>query len=288
MSRKGIILAGGMGSRLYPLTFSISKQLLPIYDKPMIYYPLSSLMLANIKDILIISTPDHIQLYKNLLGDGSDLGMHFEYKVQDKPRGLADAFIVGEDFIGNNPVTLILGDNIFYGKDFQDILSKASNNTNGATIFGYKVSDPERFGIVDFTKDKKVLSVEEKPKKPKTNFAVTGLYFYDNSVIDIAKSIEPSDRGEIEITSVNNEYLKKESLRIELLGDNYTWLDTGTNKSLLDAGNFIKKTEDLLSSKIGCIEEIAYKNKWISKEKLIDVIKKYKDNEYSLYLKNII
>lgn len=288
MSRKGIILAGGMGSRLYPLTFSISKQLLPIYDKPMIYYPLSSLMLANIKDILIISTPDHIKLYKNLLGDGSDLGMHFEYKVQDKPRGLADAFIVGEDFIGNNPVTLILGDNIFYGKDFQDILSKASNNTNGATIFGYKVSDPERFGIVDFTKDKKVLSVEEKPKKPKTNFAVTGLYFYDNSVIDIAKSIEPSDRGEIEITSVNNEYLKKESLRIELLGDNYTWLDTGTNKSLLDAGNFIKKTEDLLSSKIGCIEEIAYKNKWISKEKLIDVIKKYKDNEYSLYLKNII
>ncbi|MDB4849065.1 glucose-1-phosphate thymidylyltransferase RfbA [Gammaproteobacteria bacterium] len=285
--RKGIILAGGMGSRLFPITFAISKQLLPVYDKPMIYYPLSALMLAQIKDILIISSPEHINLYKNLLGDGSQLGMSFSYIVQDKPRGLADAFILGENFIEDNPVALVLGDNIFYGNNFADILLKTSSK-NDVTIFGYKVDDPERFGVLSFSENMQVISVEEKPENPKSNYAITGLYFFDNDVVDIAKSVKPSNRGELEITSIINEYIIRNSLRVELMEDDSKWLDTGTNKSLLEASNFVQKTEETIGYKIGCIEEIAYKNKWVSKEKLIDVIKKYKDNEYSLYLKNII
>ena len=285
--RKGIILAGGMGSRLFPITFAISKQLLPVYDKPMIYYPLSALMLAQIKDILIISSPEHINLYKNLLGDGSQLGMSFSYIVQDKPRGLADAFILGENFIEDNPVALVLGDNIFYGNNFADILLKTSSK-NDVTIFGYKVDDPERFGVLSFSENMQVISVEEKPENPKSNYAITGLYFFDNDVVDIAKSVKPSNRGELEITSIINEYIIRNSLRVELMKDDSKWLDTGTNKSLLVASNFVQKTEETIGYKIGCIEEIAYKNKWVSKEKLIDVIKKYKDNEYSLYLKNII
>jgi len=285
--RKGIILAGGMGSRLFPITFAISKQLLPVYDKPMIYYPLSALMLAQIKDILIISSPEHINLYKNLLGDGSQLGMSFSYIVQDKPRGLADAFILGENFIEDNPVALVLGDNIFYGNNFADILLKTSSK-NDVTIFGYKVDDPERFGVLSFSENMQVISVEEKPENPKSNYAITGLYFFDNDVVDIAKSVKPSNRGELEITSIINEYIIRNSLRVELMKDDSKWLDTGTNKSLLEASNFVQKTEETIGYKIGCIEEIAYKNKWVSKEKLIDVIKKYKDNEYSLYLKNII
>lgn len=285
--RKGIILAGGTGSRLFPITFAISKQLLPVYDKPMIYYPLSALMLAQIKDILIISSPEHINLYKNLLGDGSQLGMTFSYIVQDKPRGLADAFILGENFIKDNPVALVLGDNIFYGNNFADILLKTSSK-NDVTIFGYKVDDPERFGVLSFSENMQVISVEEKPENPKSNYAITGLYFFDNDVVDIAKSVKPSNRGELEITSIINEYLIRNSLRVELMEDDSKWLDTGTNKSLLEASNFVQKTEETIGYKIGCIEEIAYKNKWVSKEKLIDVIKKYKDNEYSLYLKNII
>ncbi|MDC0402164.1 glucose-1-phosphate thymidylyltransferase RfbA, partial [Gammaproteobacteria bacterium] len=243
--RKGIILAGGMGSRLFPITFAISKQLLPVYDKPMIYYPLSALMLAQIKDILIISSPEHINLYKNLLGDGSQLGMSFSYIVQDKPRGLADAFILGENFIEDNPVALVLGDNIFYGNNFADILLKTSSK-NDVTIFGYKVDDPERFGVLSFSENMQVISVEEKPENPKSNYAITGLYFFDNDVVDIAKSVKPSNRGELEITSIINEYIIRNSLRVELMEDDSKWLDTGTNKSLLEASNFVQKTEETI------------------------------------------
>ena len=285
--RKGIILAGGMGSRLFPITFAISKQLLPVYDKPMIYYPLSVLMLAQIKDILIISSPEHINLYKNLLGDGSQLGMSFTYIVQDEPRGLADAFILGENFIEDNPVALVLGDNIFYGNNFADILLKTSSK-NDPTIFGYKVDDPERFGVVSFSENMQVIGVEEKPENPKSNYAITGLYFYGNDVVDIAKSVKPSNRGELEITSINNEYLLRNSLKVELLQDNVTWLDTGTNKSLLEASNFIQRTEESLGYKIGCIEEIAFKNQWICSEDMLKIVLKYKQNEYASYLQNIL
>jgi glucose-1-phosphate thymidylyltransferase len=285
--RKGLILAGGMGSRLFPITLAISKQLLPVYDKPMIYYPISVLMLAHIKDILIISTPEHINLYKNLLGDGSQLGMNFSYKVQDEPRGLADAFILGENFIKDNPVALVLGDNIFYGNNFTDILLKTSSNDD-STIFGYKVDDPERFGVVSFSENMQVLSIEEKPKNPKSNYAITGLYFYGSDVVDIAKSVKPSNRGELEITSINNEYLVRNSLKVELLQDEITWLDTGTNKSLLEASNFIQRTEESIGYKIGCIEEIAYRNQWISSEDMLKIIMRYKENEYALYLQNIL
>ena len=285
--RKGLILAGGMGSRLFPITLAISKQLLPVYDKPMIYYPISVLMLAHIKDILIISSPEHINLYKNLLGDGSQLGMNFSYKVQDEPRGLADAFILGENFIKDNPVALILGDNIFYGNNFTDILLKTSSNDD-STIFGYKVDDPERFGVVSFSENMQVLSIEEKPKNPKSNYAITGLYFYGSDVVDIAKSVKPSNRGELEITSINNEYLVRNSLKVELLQDEITWLDTGTNKSLLEASNFIQRTEESIGYKIGCIEEIAYRNQWISSEDMLKIIMRYKENEYASYLQNIL
>jgi glucose-1-phosphate thymidylyltransferase len=285
--RKGLILAGGMGSRLFPITLAISKQLLPVYDKPMIYYPISVLMLAHIKDILIISTPEHINLYKNLLGDGSQLGMNFSYKVQDEPRGLADAFILGENFIKDNPVALVLGDNIFYGNNLTDILLKTSSNDD-STIFGYKVDDPERFGVVSFSENMQVLSIEEKPKNPKSNYAITGLYFYGSDVVDIAKSVKPSNRGELEITSINNEYLVRNSLKVELLQDEITWLDTGTNKSLLEASNFIQRTEESIGYKIGCIEEIAYRNQWISSEDMLKIIMRYKENEYALYLQNIL
>ena len=285
--RKGLILAGGMGSRLFPITLAISKQLLPVYDKPMIYYPISVLMLAHIKDILIISSPEHINLYKNLLGDGSQLGMNFSYKVQDEPRGLADAFILGENFIKDNPVALVLGDNIFYGNNFTDILLKTSSNDD-STIFGYKVDDPERFGVVSFTENMQVLSIEEKPKNPKSNYAITGLYFYGSDVVDIAKSVKPSNRGELEITSINNEYLVRNSLKVELLQDEITWLDTGTNKSLLEASNFIQRTEESIGYKIGCIEEIAYRNQWISSEDMLKIIMRYKENEYASYLQNIL
>ena len=285
--RKGLILAGGMGSRLFPITLAISKQLLPVYDKPMIYYPISVLMLAHIKDILIISSPEHINLYKNLLGDGSQLGMNFSYKVQDEPRGLADAFILGENFIKDNPVALVLGDNIFYGNNFTDILLKTSSNDD-STIFGYKVDDPERFGVVSFSENMQVLSIEEKPKNPKSNYAITGLYFYGSDVVDIAKSVKPSKRGELEITSINNEYLVRNSLKVELLQDEITWLDTGTNKSLLEASNFIQRTEESIGYKIGCIEEIAYRNQWISSEDMLKIIMRYKENEYASYLQNIL
>jgi glucose-1-phosphate thymidylyltransferase len=285
--RKGLILAGGMGSRLFPITLAISKQLLPVYDKPMIYYPISVLMLAHIKDILIISSPEHINLYKNLLGDGSQLGMNFSYKVQDEPRGLADAFILGENFIKDNPVALVLGDNIFYGNNFTDILLKTSSNDD-STIFGYKVDDPERFGVVSFSENMQVLSIEEKPKNPKSNYAITGLYFYGSDVVDIAKSVKPSNRGELEITSINNEYLVRNSLKVELLQDEITWLDTGTNKSLLEASNFIQRTEESIGYKIGCIEEIAYRNQWISSEDMLKIIMRYKENEYASYLQNIL
>jgi glucose-1-phosphate thymidylyltransferase len=263
---KGIILAGGNGSRLYPITKGISKQLLPIYDKPMIYYPLSVLMLSNIKDILIISNPEYIELFKQLLGDGSYLGMNFEYKVQEKPRGLADAFIVGEDFIGEDSVCLILGDNVFYGQGFVPKLIKASNVKEGAVIFGYYIPDPSEFGVVEFDKNYNVISLEEKPKNPKSHYAIPGLYYYDNSVINKAKMLIPSLRGEIEITDLNKEYLKEGKLKVELLGRGFAWLDTGSYEGLANASNFVQTMQKRTGLSISCIEEIAYRNKWISKE----------------------
>ena len=285
---KGIILAGGSGTRLYPLTRVTSKQLLPIYDKPMIYYPLSVLMDAGIRDVLIISTPVDTPRFKELLGDGSSLGMNLDYAVQESPDGLAQAFIIGEEFIGNDKVAMILGDNIFSGYGFKEILKQAVAKESGATVFGYYVDDPERFGIVEFDGSGKAISIEEKPEKPKSNYCVTGLYFYDNRVVDYAKNLKPSKRGELEITDLNRIYLENGELDVALLGKGFTWLDTGTQESLVDATNFVYTVETHEHRKIACLEEIAYKNGWISREKVLEAYELYKKNEYGKYLKDVL
>lgn len=281
---KGIILAGGAGTRLYPSTLAVSKQILTVYDKPMIYYPLSTLMLAGIKDILIVSTPRDINTYKELLGDGRKLGMNFSYVLQTEPRGLADAFILGEKFIGNDSVCLVLGDNIFYGYGFTERLKNASNRKDGATIFGYHVSNPTEFGVVEFDNEWNVLSIEEKPTNPKSDYAIPGLYFYDNDVVEIAKNVKPSARGELEITSVNNEYLKRGKLKVELFGRGMAWLDTGTHRSMLAAANFVEAVQTRQGLYVSCIEEIAYRNGFISKEQLFDLAQGLKKTEYGQYL----
>ena len=286
-SYKGIVLAGGSGTRLHPITRGVSKQLLPIYDKPMIYYPISVLMLAVIREILVISTPDDIAGYQRLLGDGSDFGLSIEYAVQPSPGGIAQAFMIGEDFIGNNNVALVLGDNIFYGQSFSDNLKAASCKDQGATIFGYHVKDPERFGVVEFDDGGKVISIEEKPALPKSNYAVTGLYFYDNGVIEIAKSIQPSVRGELEITDVNNAYQSRGDLKVELLGRGFAWLDTGTHDSLIEAGQFVQTVEHRQGLKIACLEEIAFFNGWISQAELLCQAQKLNKTDYGTYLARI-
>ena len=287
---KGIVLAGGSGTRLYPLTMITSKQLLPIYDKPMIYYPLSTLMLAGIKDILIISTPRDLPNFKNLLGDGSDYGISLSYAEQPSPDGLAQAFLIGEEFIGNDSCAMVLGDNIFYGNGFSKILKDAVKNAeenHRASVFGYYVDDPERFGVVEFDKDNKVISVEEKPQKPKSNYAVTGLYFYDNRCVEYAKQVKPSKRGELEITTLNNIFLEKGDLDVKLLGRGFAWLDTGTMDSLLEAGQFVQMLEKRQSIKISAIEEIAYINGWITKEKLLESAERYGKSTYGEHLKKV-
>jgi len=284
---KGIILAGGTGTRLHPITMGVSKQLLPVYDKPMIYYPLSVLMLAGIQEILVISTPDDIESYKSLLGDGSKFGLYIEYAIQASPDGLAQAFIIGEDFIGSSNVALVLGDNIFYGQHFSDNLISAVNKEHGATLFGYHVKNPERFGVVEFDSDGNVLSLAEKPVIPMSNFAVTGLYFYDNDVVKISKTIAPSSRGELEITDVNNIYHERGDLRVELLGRGFAWLDTGTHDSLMDAGQFVQTIEKRQGLKVACLEEIAFHKKWITKETLLKQADQLKNTNYGNYLAKI-
>lgn len=281
---KGIILAGGSGTRLYPITRSISKQLIPVYDKPMVYYPLSTLMLAGIRDVLIIATPQYMPLFQDLLGDGSSIGMNFTYKVQEKPNGLAEAFILGEDFIGNDSVCLILGDNIYYGSGLSKLLQSAAQKTEGATVFGYHVNDPERFGVVEFDDQMHALSIEEKPKHPKSNYAITGLYFYDNNVVNIAKEIKPSARGELEITDVNSEYLREGKLDVKLMGRGYAWLDTGTHDSMLEASNFIATIERRQNLKVACLEEIAYRMGYIDADQLVKLAQPLKKNDYGQYM----
>jgi glucose-1-phosphate thymidylyltransferase len=283
---KGIILAGGSGTRLYPITKGISKQLMPIYDKPMIYYPLSILMLAGIREILIITTPEDNVQFKRLLGDGQDLGCNFQYAVQAVPSGLAQAFVIGESFIGNDKVALILGDNIFYGAGFSQLV-QSFNDIDGGAVFAYEVNDPERYGVVEFDNDKKVVSIEEKPIKPKSNYAVPGLYFYDNSVVKIAKSIQPSERGEYEITTVNNEYLKQGKLKVGIMGRGTAWLDTGTFDSLSDASEFVRVIEKRQSQKIGCIEEVAWRMNYITREQLMKLAAQYAKSGYGHYLLNL-
>ena len=285
---KGIILAGGSGTRLYPLTKVTSKQLLPIYDKPMIYYPLSVLMQAGIRDILIISTPDDTPRFEALLGDGAHFGVNLSYAVQPSPDGLAQAFIIGADFIGDDCAAMILGDNIFHGHGLKERVREAASRTKGATVFGYYVDDPERFGIVEFDENGKAISIEEKPAKPKSNYCVTGLYFYDNRVVEYAKNLKPSARGELEITDLNRIYLENGELSVELLGQGFTWLDTGTHESLVDATNFVRTIETHQHRKIACIEEIAYDNGWISRDQLTEIYEIYKKNQYGAYLKDIL
>lgn len=285
---KGIILAGGKGTRLYPITKAVSKQLLPIYDKPLVYYPLSMLLLASIREILIISTPEDLPSYEKLLGDGSKLGVRFFYKAQETPRGLADAFILGEQFIGNDSVCLILGDNVFFGPDMTDILNESINNNTGATIFGYPVKDATSFGVVEFDKGFNVLGIEEKPKKPKSNYAVPGLYIYNNDVVKIAKSIEPSERGELEITSVNNEYLKRGKLKVKLLQRGFAWLDTGTPKGMLQAAEFVETVQERQGFFVSCIEEIAWRRGFISKEQLKKIGEELKSTDYGQYILNLV
>lgn len=283
---KGIVLAGGSGTRLYPLTRGTSKQMLPIYDKPMIYYPISTLMLAGIRDILIITTPEDQAGFKRLLGDGTDYGINLEYKVQPSPDGLAQAFIIGEEFIGDDSVCLVLGDNIFYGQSFSEQLKRAAKLTSQglATVFGYQVKDPERFGVVEFDSAMKAISIEEKPTQPKSDYAVTGLYFYDNRVVDWAKQVEPSERGELEITTLNQMYLEDDSLNVELLGRGFAWLDTGTHESLHEASSFVQTIENVQGFKVACLEEIAWRNQWLSDEAVIEIAKPMMKNEYGQYL----
>jgi glucose-1-phosphate thymidylyltransferase len=285
---KGIILAGGSGTRLYPVTKAISKQLMPVYDKPMIYYPLSVLMLGGIKDILIITTPEDSDSFKRLLNDGSEWGINLSYAVQPKPEGLAQAFIIGEKFIGEDDVTMILGDNIFYGPSFGNIIQDCIRDLNGATVFGYQVSDPERFGVVEMGKDNKAISIEEKPEFPKSDLAVTGLYIYDNEVVEIAKSIEPSERGELEITTVNANYLNKGKLNVQRLGRGYAWLDTGTHDSMMEAAQFVEIIERRQGYKIACLEEIAWRNCWIDEKKLLAKADELKKNSYGRYLRKLL
>ena len=285
---KGIILAGGKGTRLYPMTKVVSKQLLPIYDKPLIYYPLSMLLLASIREVLIISTPDDWPVYKRLLGDGSRIGVKFSYKVQDTPRGLADAFILGEEFIKDDSVCLILGDNVFYGSDMTDILVDSIKNNVGATIFGYPVKDATSFGVVEFDKDFNVVSIEEKPKQPKSNYAVPGLYIYNNDVIEIAKRVKPSDRGEIEITAVNNEYLRRNQLKVKLLARGFAWLDTGTPKGMLQAAEFVETVQERQGFYVSCIEEIAWRRGFISSEQLKEIGEELKMTDYGQYILNLL
>ena len=288
ITTKGIILAGGSGTRLYPITKGVSKQLLPIYDKPMVYYPLSVLMLAGIHDVLIISTPEDIDGFKRLLSDGSQFGIEITYAVQPSPDGLAQAFIIGEDFIGDSNVCLVLGDNIFYGQGFTPMLKKAISRQKGATVFGYQVKDPERFGVVEFDAQKRAVSLEEKPKHPKSNFAVTGLYFYDNDVIQIAKNVKPSDRGALEITTVNQMYLERGDLSVELLGRGFAWLDTGTHESLLQAAQFVETIEKRQGYKVACLEEIALNNGWLTKQQVLEIGQSMSKNDYGQYLISLV
>ena len=286
-NRKGIVLAGGSGTRLYPLTIAISKQIMPVYDKPMIYYPISVLMEAGVREVLIISTPRDVVTFKELLGDGSQWGMSFEYKVQEKPNGLAEAFIIGEDFIGDDNVVMILGDNMFYGSHLPEILRRANEREDESTIFGYYVKDPRRYGVVEIDNEGKAVSIVEKPEVPKSNYAVPGLYFYTNDVVEIAKTIKPSARGELEITSINEEYMKMGKLTVEKLGRGMTWFDTGTHDALIETASFVQTIEKRQGMQVCCPEEIAYKNKWITSEELLELSKKYMKTDYGVYLKDL-